>query len=234
MSLKKLGVALLAVFALGAFVASSAFAAEEFKEPGSAWYTGASPGTKLSESTKPTLTTTAIGTQKLETTVATLPLKLTATGVKCTSCVIENVGTTAKATGTLEFTGVTVDEPLKCSTTSTITSKALTATVGMKGTSTTIATLKFTPTSGTTFATVELTGSECPIAGLYKVTGTAFAEASNATGVFGKTQEIKLSKTIQESAGTSTSLKFGENSAILTGALNGSLGGTTEFAAKKE
>jgi hypothetical protein len=179
------------------------------------------------------LTTTANGTQTLETTVAGTPLKLTATGVGCTSCVIKNVGTAAKAEGTLVFSGVAVSEPAGCSTTSTITSKALTAVVGMNSAKT-LATLKFTPTAGSTtaFATVELTGASCPIAGLYKVTGTAFAQAVNATGVFGATQEIKLSKAIQESAGAASSLKFGENSAILTGALKGSIGGT-EFAAKE-
>ena len=49
MSLKKLGVALLVVFMLGAIAANSAFAENEWRsenEKGQ-WYTGASPGTKL-------------------------------------------------------------------------------------------------------------------------------------------------------------------------------------------
>jgi hypothetical protein len=54
MSLKKLGMALLAGVVLGAIAATSAFAANEYSETGGAWYTGASPGTKLAEgSTKP-------------------------------------------------------------------------------------------------------------------------------------------------------------------------------------
>jgi hypothetical protein len=46
MSLKKLGVALLTVFALGAFMASSAFATNNWSENNSQWYVG---GEKLTE-----------------------------------------------------------------------------------------------------------------------------------------------------------------------------------------
>jgi hypothetical protein len=232
MSLKKLGVALLALVALGAFMANSAFAANEFKEPAKgAWYVG---GTKLAEGTTKTLNTAAIGTQKLNTTVAGTPLDITATGVECVGCTIKNTGTTATADGKLKFTGVTVSEPAGCSTTSTIETKALTAVLGMN-TGGTIATLKFTPEAGSTtaFATVELTGTSCPIAGLYKVTGTAFAKATNATGVFAESQEITLSKAIQEAAGTATSLKFGENAAFLTGAVKGTLTGVTSWGGKE-
>lgn len=76
--LEKLGIALLAALALGAISANSAFAASEYSETGGAWYTGASPGTKLAEGTSKTLTTTAVGTQLLETTVAGTALKLLA------------------------------------------------------------------------------------------------------------------------------------------------------------
>jgi hypothetical protein len=234
MSFKKLGMALLAVVVLGAIAANSAFAANEYKETGGAWYTGASPGTKLAEGSTKTLTTTAVGTQKLQTTVATSPLDITATGVECVSCVIKNTGSTATIDGTLKFTSVTVSEPTGCSVEGgTVTTKALTAVLGMKNGSSTIATLKFSPESGTTFATVVLTGTSCPIAGTYKVTGSQFAEATNATGVFAASQEIKLSAAIQEQAGEAGSLKFGANAAVLTGALKGSIGGT-EWAGKEK
>jgi hypothetical protein len=102
----------------------------------------------------------------------------------------------------------------------------------MKAGSSTVATMKLAPESGSTFATIELTGEKCPIAGLYKLTGTVFAEMSNATGTFGKKQPIKFSKAIQESAGTASSLKFGENAATLTGEIN--MSSETEFAVKQE
>jgi hypothetical protein len=97
------------------------------------------------------------------------------------------------------------------------------------------ATIKFVPTSGTTFETTELTGVECPIAGTYKVTGTVFAEVVNATGVFAKNQELKTSQAIQESAGSTTNtLKFGANLAYGTGVARGSLEGVSEWAAKEK
>jgi hypothetical protein len=234
MSLKKFGVTMLALVVLGAIAASSAFAENEFKETGGAWYTGASPGTKLAEGTSKTLTVAPVGEkQTLETTVAGLPLDITAKKVACSgTCTIKNVGTKATIDGALVFSELTVSNPANCTTTSTITSKALTAILGMN-TAGTKAILKFTPETGTTFAVVELLGASCPISGTYKVTGSVFGEASNATGVFGVTQQVNFSKTIQEAQGTATSLKFGENSAILTGALNGSIGGT-EWAGKEK
>ena len=222
MSLKKLGVALLAVFVLGAIAANSAFAAAEYKETGGAWYTGASPGTKLPEGQTRVLTTTAMGEkQTLKTTVGTTPLDITATVVNCLSCVIKNVGTTATIDGKLEFKSVTVTEPKGCSVAGgVVTTNALTAVLGMN-TAGTVATIKFSPETGATFALVTLEGKECPISGTYKVTGTQYAQANNATGVFAKSQGITLNQEIQEKAsGVANALKFGENPAVLTGALS--------------
>jgi hypothetical protein len=233
MSLKKLGVALLAVFVLGAIAANSAFAAAEWRAPGGQWYTGASPGTKLVGSKA--LTTTAVGTQELATTVGTTPVVLKATGVNCIGCTIQNpTTTTATATGKLEFTTVTVSEPAGCSVPGgTVTTNALTAVLGMKNGSATIATVQFKPTSGATFAVVTLEGISCPIASTFKVTGEQYAQANNATGVFGASQGITVTKAIQENAsGITNALKFGENAAVLTGALTASIGGT-EWAGKE-
>jgi hypothetical protein len=233
MSLKKLGVALLTMVVLGAVTANSALAANEFSETGGAWYTGTSPGTKLAEGTTKAVTMTAVGTQKLETTVGGTKIDITATGIECISCVIKNTGTTATMDVTLKFTGVTVSEPATCSIPGgTVETKALTTVVGMN-TAKTIATHKLTPQSGSTFASFELTGASCSIAGTYKITGTIFSQTVNATGVFAANQESTLSKAIQESAGTSTSLKFGENGAFLTGAVKASIGGT-EWSAKEK
>lgn len=231
MSLKKLGVALLAVFVLGAITANGAFAAEEFENSGATWFVG---GAKLAEGTHETLVTEALGEkQTLETEIGKTPLDLTAKKITCLGCFIDNTaGTVATAMGVLSFTEVTVSNPPGCSVKGgSVETRPLTMIVGMKKGSTTVDTVKFTPEEGTTFATVVLEGLECPVAGTYKVTGTQFAEALSATGTFATSQTIKTNKTIQEAAGGS--LKFGEKPAILTGELKGSLTSGKTFGTEK-
>jgi hypothetical protein len=109
-----------------------------------------------------------VGTQKLETTLSGTPLDIEATGVNCIGCVIKNVGTAATIEGKLEFTGVAVSAPMCCNVSGgTIVTNALTAVLGMN-TAGTIATLKYTPQSGSTLATF---GLSCPT-GLYKLSGS--------------------------------------------------------------
>jgi hypothetical protein len=235
MSLKKLGIALLAVFAFGAIAANSAFAENGFEETGATWtYNNAPLGVGVKKELKVHL---AEGTTKstLETTVAGQELDLTATGIECIECTIENkTGTVATADGFLQFTGVTVTKPLNCSVPGgTIKTKALTAILGMGPAGSTKDTVKFTPQSGTTFALVELTGASCPISGTYKVTGTQFAESAANTGVTLTDQKITASAAIQKSAGTASSLKFGENAATLTGSIEATIIGGGTFGAEK-
>jgi hypothetical protein len=237
MSLKRFGVTLLAVFVLGAIMASSAYATNEFKEPGSAWYTGASPGTKLAAGTTQTVNMEATGHFSFESTLSGSPVDVTATGVQCVSCTISNVGTQAHLNGRLKFTGVSLSEPdpTTCAVTAFET-KALTAVVGMN-TAGTKSTLKFVPETGTTLASFQIVQSgllPCTGEGLFKLTGTIFGEAANATGVFAVGQEIKFSRAIQESAGELNSLMFGPNAGILTGALRATLASGTEWAAKEK
>ena len=239
MSFKKLGVALLAVFALGAIMASSAFAENEFSATGGQWYTETEPGVfkKLEVGVTDDLTVTG-GAASLVSEIGTKPIKFTSTGVTGTECSAVN-NTTTSATidcKALVFTGVSVSggAAAGCSTPTTITSKELTGVLGMNKAGT-LATLKITPKAGeaAAFATVELTGT-CAIAGLYKLTGTIFAQAINATGIFATTQGLSFSEAIQESAGTATSLKFGENSAILTGTVKDALEGSPEWCGKEK
>jgi len=88
MSLKKLGMVLLAVFALGAITASSALAENNWEESPSAWYTGASPGTKLAEGVELGLKASAPSALLLESTIGSpaVPFKLEATGLECVGC----------------------------------------------------------------------------------------------------------------------------------------------------
>jgi hypothetical protein len=241
MSLKKFGLVLFAILVLGAVAAASALAANEYNEEvGSAWYTGSSPGTRLAEGVANGKAVTAeLASEKatLETTVAGKAVDITWTIWEYTGGLLflSKKGTRWSATTAHVWTlkGLVETVPVGCSVPSEISTKSIKGTVGMKTGSSTVATVKFVPNEGTVLATVEITGKECAIAGTYKLTGTVFAEATNATGVFGSTQNLKFSKAIQESAGTGTSLKFGENAATITGTLKSSIGGT-EFAMKEE
>ena len=218
MSLKKLGVALFAIFVLGAVMANSAFAENEFSETGGQWYTGASPGTKLPVGGTIDLSVSG-GASFMTTTIATKPLKFSSTGVTGTECSAINPTTTSATIDckALVFSGVTVSGEAAgaCSTPSTITTKEITTVLGMNKAGT-VATFKVRPKEGTTFASIELTGA-CANAGIYKFTGTVFAQETNATGVFAKTQKLTFSEAIQKSAGTATSLKFGENGVFING-----------------
>jgi hypothetical protein len=209
MRLRKLGAALVVIAALGIVLASSSFAAATTTDV--KWYTG-SPGTELSASE--TVSAKQAGTGTLTTTIAGTAVKLSATGTECVECKIENSGGTAVGSGKLTFTGVTVVEPAKCTTSASITTKALTIQSDwMIGTTNYI---KFFPSAGeaTALTTVELAGSGCALAGLYKVTGTVFAQSVNSTGTSAATQAFKTSGTINSTAGGS--LKMGENAATLT------------------
>ena len=235
MSLKKLGVALLVVFMLGAIAANSAFAENEWRsenEKGQ-WYTGASPGTKLAVGTTVDVTVAGGASAIVGALGGGVVIRFDSTSTTGLTCSVLD-STTTDATIScvaLVFHGVTVSGPgaTGCSTPSTITTKELKGVLGMNKAGT-IATFKVTPKEGTTFATIELTGT-CANAGLYKVTGTVYAQATNATGVFAKTQKLTFSEAIQKSAGTATSLKFGENGAFLSGGLEATA--AVEWAGKE-
>jgi hypothetical protein len=222
MSLKKLGVALIVVFVLGAITANGAFAENSFTEPGSTWTVAGAP---LAQNVHKALKTAAVGKQSLKTTVGGITLDITATGVECIECFIDNTPTTtATIDGTLKYTGVTMSEPASCTVRGgTITTKPLTAVVGMGAINANRDLLKFKPVSGTTLAVFELNGPGCSISGTYKVTGTQFAESVNNTNITTVDQELVMSEAIQKQAGTAGSLKFGENAAILSGTIDGTL-----------
>jgi len=222
------------VIAVCAVAAGNASAENEFVESGGAVYIGPSPGTKLTGS-KVLNTEVVTGTKMLlTTTIAGVKIVTEATGYSCIECTIENSGTNAIGHGHVKATGVHVIEPAQCEDgSSTVESKPVTATLGMNKAGTK-ATVRFAPTSGTTFEITELKGAECAIAGTYKVTGTVFAEVVNVTGVFAKSQELVTSQAIQQSAGTANSLSFGANPAYGSGIARGSLEGVSEWAAKEK
>ena len=113
MSLKKLGIALLAVFVMGAFVANSAYAENNWNPTTGSWYTGTSPGTKLAVGTGTIDLTVAGGASELNSTIAGSAIKFSSTKVKGTTCSAVNpTSTTATIDcANLVFEGVTVSGP---------------------------------------------------------------------------------------------------------------------------
>jgi hypothetical protein len=222
MSLKKLGIALLAVLALGAVAANSALATEAHAvTEQSAWYNGA---TKLAKGATSTLTCKLDpeGEATLSTTFGTnnIPVKLKATGQECIEAKAESDGTNALASGKIRFTGVSVVEPVGCKVAATIETFNLKAEVEMKK-GTEFDTVKFEPASGSTGAFAEFEIEGCAVAGPYVAKGVVYGEPTNKTGVQAKVQTVKFSEAIQRDAiGTEfTGLTFGTHQAYINGTI---------------
>jgi hypothetical protein len=191
------------------------------------WYTGAQPGTKLVGAQA---TQMSLASEKLtfETTIAGLATKFTSSSLECANCKIENragtgenkSNTEAVFSGELSLGGLNMVSPAGCSIMPSVKTKPMTGVVGGEKGSPTTAAFRLSPTSGTTWAIVEIAGVSCPIAGLYKVNGNEFGAFANPLGVDAKTQRFSLTQTIQEVLGTPTSLKFGENPVIVNGEVN--------------
>jgi hypothetical protein len=195
MRLTKLGLALIAILALGAVVANTAMATAT--ESNGFWY---AEGTKLTaeEGGQPVVCA-QVGEATLSTTVGGKPLKFKATGGTCPEFVIFNEGSKAKGTGKIKLTGVTVVEPAGCTVSGgELETVKLSAQVYMEGTKVLV---RFAPASGTVFAEPKVTG--CSIAGAYPIKGVEFGEWGNATGVGAFKNSITFSGEINAAAGGS-------------------------------
>ena len=211
MNLKKFGMALVAVLALGAVMANTAFGAATTTDV--QWYLNGS-STALSGSQA--ATSGLVGTGTLETEVGETPLTLNSTGLECVGCTIFNEGSSAKGAGKLKFTGVTVATPTGCEVSGgAVETSALTVDADYM-----IETknyVRFAPV-GTSFATVTLkakTGKTCAISGPYIVKGAVFVKSQKATGEGATKQLVNSSGPINAEAGGE--LKFGSKNATLTG-----------------
>jgi hypothetical protein len=220
MSIKKLGLALVVVVAFAGIMASSAFATATASK--GHWVVG---GAKLSGSKTVTCAkATGAANFVLAGKVLGTPVELQATGVECVESTISNPGEFAVDAGKLKFTGVTVTNPVGCSTTSTLTTAALSTQVYMEGTTSYD---RFAPTSGTTFVNVPLTG--CAAAGSYPVKGTDFGRSPNLTGVEKEHQKLEFSGAINTTAGGG--LTLGTEAATLSGEAENTLSPAALFAA---
>jgi hypothetical protein len=155
------------------------------------------------------------GSTALELSVPEFGIKLTAAGVECVECTIENDGT-AHVAGRLRFTGVTVNEPEGCAVSSELTTNALKGEMAMyEGSSY----LRTRPVEGGTVVQVKL--SECAFAGKYNLTGT-FAGLSPTT-----TGEEWVNRTLTFNGNTAgAELKLGGKPATMMGEVSNHLTGT--------
>jgi hypothetical protein len=223
MSLKKLGIALVAVFAMAAIVANSASAA--FTTGHSRWLD--SSGNTLTEAP---VTCSNVGTFTLLSTIAGSEVELTAGKLACSSnAKIATTGSGASQmavdSGTLVFSEVTVMKPLGCTVAeSTITTEPLSTNLEMEGTAVYD---KFVPTSGEKFAVVKI--RKCAAEGNYNVTGYIRGRSPNTTGTQSTNQ--KLIFDAASNVAPISELKLGGNAASLLGEANNELATGASFAA---
>jgi hypothetical protein len=169
----------------------------------------------------------------LHSELLSIPITLTAENIECSgTCKIE--GAANGSSGTLKFTGVTVDlnktkeaNPVCKVPGGTVTTAALKDTAAMDTTagSTVVFDRFFPATEGGAFATITLEGAECPLAGnSAEVKGTACGQSPNATGAKVLSQLLIFSEAAQTTGGCA--LTLGKKAAQLTGEVENELSGT--------
>ncbi len=241
MSLKNLGVAMMALMALGAVFAPSAFAGTPTTRKAS-WTTGTTknantiPTGKANGKAIKCRKTAASPNFTLTGTVVGFPTKLTATGVSCEATIYNEVvpGVPhAKATGKITFTGVSVDEPMGCKTPATLETKLLEGEVKMVekgGVVSAKPLVKFEPDAvagETMLANIKI--DECAAEGIYPVKGFTYCEATNATEVHSEIQEC----TDNATTAAQSALTIGPNPAALTGEITVELTAGGSFGAEE-
>jgi hypothetical protein len=217
--IRKIGVALSALFVLCAVSASSSFGTATTSAAN--WYTGSGGGTKLVGGTFISTKVREKTSFVFETEVGTTRVKLAAKQVECVSCTVRNEPTGASGVGFLEFSEITVVSPPNCTLTSAKTKELSLNADYMEGTS---AMVLLTPTAGSTtaFASFELQGGSCALSTPIVPKGTVFGKAANATGVQSTSQEVSVSPSINSTAGGS--MVVGLKPAALEGTLIASFG----------
>jgi hypothetical protein len=208
-SLKVLGLAVVAVLALSAVMASAASAKQ--------WYVNGSATPLAGSETVSCKTATGF---TLTSKVGEITLVLKATGVECLAgSKIENSGGLGIDSGTLKFTGVTVEKPKNCSVSGgSITTNALNTELIVPAGDTTNGYDLFKPATGSEFVTVSITGGTCAVAGNYPVKGE-IAGKGNTWGTELVEQPLAFSPTIDGVTGKK--LTFGGEPATMEGtALN--------------
>jgi hypothetical protein len=237
MSIKKLDLALVAVLALAAVMASSAFGAVETKA--SQWYTNGSstPLVGSKAVTASMIEDPGLGVlSKFNTEIGGIPIEFTSNSIECSGCKIENKEGAAFGSGKIIFKDVTAMTPENCTVKSEagivgeIVTKSLVIHADWMDTNAANEHdfVQFVPEAGagTTYAQFKLSGTGCSaIAGTYNWTGTLFGESVDNTGVFAAQQGLVLGSAVQTTTGSET--KVGTKSWTFTGRAAFSIGGET-------
>lgn len=228
MSLKRLGIALLVVLALGAVTANSAMAVATTAT--ASWFKEA---TKLGEGQANGLAATCAtvgGSLVLTSTSGGKAVKIEASEIECPGGKIYNetpAGNTAMAfvTGKLVLKNPKVAEPGGCTVEG---GKIETQTfAGELYMITPTSYLRLAPASGAILAEPDFEGSLCAIKGPRQIKGSVFGAEEFATGKAGLRQRVEYSKTINETAGGALTFEGAE--AQLAGKIALSLTGGGEF-----
>jgi hypothetical protein len=212
MSLKKFGAALIAVLALGAVMASSAFALPTTPVGTQLYVNGVKKAAGASESLVCSAGTPLI----LKGTVAGAATEIKAKKLTCAGAKLNQVGTggMVEAVGKLVFSELEVLKPAGCKTAASIETAELKARIFTEGALTTY--VRFAPKAETTeteqFAVVPLT--ECAAEGKYPAKGVVFGKANN-TGVEVTPQPVVFSEANQKAGGGK--LTLGTNEAQISG-----------------
>ena len=200
-NVKRGGMFLAGAVALGAVLATNAFAAATTTvEP---WRTGpsATETTVLTGSQAMTLGLT--GPSVTEVEIGETLLKTESGEIECVECTIFNEEGGAKGEGKLRLQNVTVVKPSGCEV---VNGQILTNEVSIDATYmiNTTAYMRAVPASGAAFSTVTLkakTGKTCAISGPYISKGSIFFEIGNATGTYSTNQVASTSGAINKAAG---------------------------------
>ena len=225
MSLKKLGIALGAVLAIGALLASSAFASPVTNK--AQWVN--SEGEAITGKTV-TCAKAGAGNLVLKGTILGSPAEITAEQVECIGGTIANTEVEgvhmATASGKLKFTGLTVVKPEGC-TAEPVETVSLTGSLKMDSENASKSYAEFKPASGTKFATVKLRG--CAAEGNYNVNGVTYGEAAYETGVTAESQVLKFN----EATNGFGTLTMGSEPATIEGEASNTIAGVS-WGAKEQ
>ena len=226
MNIRKLLVSLALALSFLGLETSNAFAATELKTAPASWEIGETVLAK-SETLKCSLKSTNF---KLAASILGASVVLSATGIECPEATISNEVVEgvdmAVASGKLVYTGVTIVEPPGCSTPSKLTTDAIKSRVDMhleNGVPTGRIFTTTEPESGTTFATVSITG--CALEGSYSVKGKTVGESTVETGQ----SATDIPVAFNAATNAAGSLAIGSQPATITGEVNRELTSGSEF-----
>lgn len=183
MSFKKFGVTLAAMMALGAVLATSAFAGTAVTDP-AAWVQTNGVAQTINEETINCRDTAGEPVYVFTTTILGQHVRLTSEEIECPGAKIKTTGTgtnekMAILEGKFTFKNITVDEPVGCKA-NNITTNALLGDLQMDEADTAKSYLKIVAQSGGALANIVLTN--CAAAGTYPLKGALFTEATDPTG----------------------------------------------------